>query len=146
MSGWVIIDLPRRNRLYELNICVLFNVARLIYRRKVWRLVNMSWTGDGRQQPWPSSMNYPNICLKGLRKISKNSEQPVYGQDSNPTPSGYEVGMLTTHPIYDLFSYCPPTYVLVFLVVSFLLVLPPISYMHSSSTHSCYMPRPSSFF
>jgi hypothetical protein len=33
--------------------------------------------------------------------------------------------------------------VLVFLVVSFLLVSPPISHMHSSSPHSCYMPCPS---
>jgi hypothetical protein len=29
---------------------------------------------------------------------------------------------------------------LVFLVVSFLLAFPPISYMHSSSPYSCYMP------
>jgi hypothetical protein len=29
---------------------------------------------------------------------------------------------------------------LVFLVVSFLLAFQPISYMHSSSIHSCYMP------
>jgi hypothetical protein len=29
---------------------------------------------------------------------------------------------------------------LAFLVVSFLLASPPISYMHSSSPHSCYMP------
>jgi hypothetical protein len=33
--------------------------------------------------------------------------------------------------------------VLVFPAVSFLLAFPPISYMHSSSPHSCYMPRPS---
>jgi hypothetical protein len=31
---------------------------------------------------------------------------------------------------------------LVFLVVSFLLAFPPISYMKSSSPHSCYMPCP----
>jgi hypothetical protein len=30
-------------------------------------------------------------------------------------------------------------YVFVFLVVSFLLAFPPISYVHSSSPHSCYM-------
>jgi hypothetical protein len=36
-----------------------------------------------------------------------------------------------------------PTYVLVFLVVSFLLSFPLISYMHSTSPHSCYMPCPS---
>jgi hypothetical protein len=34
-------------------------------------------------------------------------------------------------------------YVLVFPVISFLLAFPPISYMHSSSPHSCYMPCPS---
>jgi hypothetical protein len=33
-------------------------------------------------------------------------------------------------------------YILVFLVASFLLAFPPISYMHSSSPHSCYMHRP----
>jgi hypothetical protein len=32
---------------------------------------------------------------------------------------------------------------MVFLVVSFPLALHPIIYMRSSSTHSCYMPRPS---
>jgi hypothetical protein len=32
------------------------------------------------------------------------------------------------------------TYILVFLVVSFLLASPPISYMHSFSPHSIYMP------
>jgi hypothetical protein len=32
---------------------------------------------------------------------------------------------------------------LAFLVISFLLTFPPISYMHSSSSHSCYMPWPS---
>jgi hypothetical protein len=32
---------------------------------------------------------------------------------------------------------------LVFRVVSFLLAFPPICYMHSASTHSCYMPCPS---
>jgi hypothetical protein len=32
------------------------------------------------------------------------------------------------------------TYVLTFLVISFLLAFPPISYKHSSSPHSCYMP------
>ena len=36
-----------------------------------------------------------------------------------------------------------PTYVLVFLVVSFLLPFPPVSYMHSSSPNSCYISCPS---
>jgi hypothetical protein len=39
---------------------------------------------------------------------------------------------------YNIYS---PTYVLVFLVVSFLLTFPPVYYPHSSS-HSCYMPCP----
>jgi hypothetical protein len=41
------------------------------------------------------------------------------------------------HPSLSLLRsilYCPPTYVLVFLVVSFLLAFPPISYMQSSSS------------
>jgi hypothetical protein len=47
-----------------------------------------------------------------------------------------------SHPILtlqDAFSYYPFTYILVFLVVSFLLTSPPISYMHSSSLQ--FMPR-----
>jgi hypothetical protein len=35
------------------------------------------------------------------------------------------------------------SYVFVFVVVSFLLAFPSISYMHSYSLHSCYMPYPS---
>jgi hypothetical protein len=35
------------------------------------------------------------------------------------------------------------TYLLVFLMVSFLLAFPSISYMHSASPHSCYLPWPS---
>jgi hypothetical protein len=41
------------------------------------------------------------------------------------------------------FNIVTTTYVLVFLVVSFFLAFPPISCMHSSSPHSCYMPCPS---
>jgi hypothetical protein len=47
-----------------------------------------------------------------------------------------QIDPVQTTPIlslYDLFKYCPPTYVSVFLVVSSLLAFPPISYMHSSS-------------
>jgi hypothetical protein len=39
---------------------------------------------------------------------------------------------------FQVYLY-PTTYVLVFLLVSFLLAFTPISYMHSSSPHSCYM-------
>jgi hypothetical protein len=49
--------------------------------------------------------------------------------------------IIRKHQIYSL-DY-PSTYVLVFLVVSFLLVFPPKSYMHSSSPYSCYMTCPS---
>jgi hypothetical protein len=37
----------------------------------------------------------------------------------------------------------PSTYVMAFLVVSLLLAFPPVPYMHSSSSHSCYMFCPS---
>jgi hypothetical protein len=53
------------------------------------------------------------------------------------------------NPVHTIPSYLrsililSTTYVLVFLVVSFLLAFPPITYMHSSSPHSCYMPCPS---
>jgi hypothetical protein len=46
-------------------------------------------------------------------------------------------------PISILILYYPPTYVLVFLVVSFRLAFPPIIYTRSSSPHSCYMNRKS---
>jgi hypothetical protein len=39
----------------------------------------------------------------------------------------------TTQSYLSPFYYYPPTYVLVFLVVSFLLTFPPTSYMHSSN-------------
>jgi hypothetical protein len=57
-----------------------------------------------------------------------------------------QINLIHTIPSYlskIRFKYCPPTYALVFLVVSFLLAFPPISYMHSSSPHSCYLPCPS---
>jgi hypothetical protein len=38
-------------------------------------------------------------------------------------------------------KYYPPTYILVFLAVSFPLAFPPITYTRSCSPHSCYMPR-----
>jgi hypothetical protein len=44
------------------------------------------------------------------------------------------------HTIPFYLSYYPPTYVLVFLVVSFLLAFPLITFMHFLSPHSCYMP------
>jgi hypothetical protein len=47
-----------------------------------------------------------------------------------------------TIPYYLSKIYCPPSYVLAFLVVSSLLAFPPISHMHSHSPHSCHMPCP----
>jgi hypothetical protein len=41
---------------------------------------------------------------------------------------------------YNPLQYCTPTYFLVFPVVPFFLPFPPISYMHSSSIISCYIP------
>jgi hypothetical protein len=43
------------------------------------------------------------------------------------------------------FNIVHPSMSLVFLVVSFLLAFPPISYIHSSSPHSCYRPCPSHY-
>jgi hypothetical protein len=43
----------------------------------------------------------------------------------------------------DPSKYYPPTYVLVFLVVSFPLAFLPLAYTRSSSPHSCYILRPS---
>jgi hypothetical protein len=53
------------------------------------------------------------------------SQEPPTGPYPKPDRSS------TYHPIlslWDMFSYCPPTYVLVFLLVFFLLALPPIFY------------------
>jgi hypothetical protein len=46
-------------------------------------------------------------------------------------------------PPCPLFSEYVGFYVLVFLVLSFLLAFPPISYIHSLYPHLCYMPCPS---
>jgi hypothetical protein len=40
----------------------------------------------------------------------------------------------------NIYFYYSPTYVLVFLVASFLLAFPSKSYMNSASHYSCYMP------
>jgi hypothetical protein len=67
-------------------------------------------------------------------------------QESSTSPYPEPDRSKPYHPILSLqdpFKYCPPTYVLVFPVVSFFLDFPPISYMQSSSPHSCYMPCPS---
>jgi hypothetical protein len=53
------------------------------------------------------------------------SQEPSSGPYTEPDQSN------PYHHI--LFKYCTLTYALVFLVVSFLLAFPPISYMHSSS-------------
>jgi hypothetical protein len=54
-----------------------------------------------------------------------------------------QIDPVHTIPSYLSKIYYPPTYVLVFLVISFLLAFASISYMHSTSPHSCYMPCPS---
>jgi hypothetical protein len=43
------------------------------------------------------------------------------------------------HFLEDPFLYYPPSYILVFLVVSFLPTFPPISHTHFTSLHSCYI-------
>jgi hypothetical protein len=68
------------------------------------------------------------------------SQEPFIGL--YPEPYQYNP-LLPILPLYDPSQYCPPTYVLVFPLDSFILAFPPISYMRSSFPHSCYVPRPS---
>jgi hypothetical protein len=67
-----------------------------------------------------------------------SSQEPSTGPHSEPDRSN------PYHPIsLRSILILSTTYVFVFPVVSFLLVSPSISYMRSSSPHSCYMPGPS---
>jgi hypothetical protein len=63
------------------------------------------------------------------------SQEPSIGPYPEPDKSNPHHPILS---IQDPSQYYSPTYVLVFLVVSFLLVLPPVTY--TRSLHSCYIP------
>jgi hypothetical protein len=67
-------------------------------------------------------------------------------QDSPPVPilsQTNPVHITPIPPLQDPFQCYPPTFVLVFLVVSFLLVFPPITYTRSSSPPFVLLARPS---
>jgi hypothetical protein len=59
------------------------------------------------------------------------SQKPSTGPYPEPDRSSPHHPILSLSKIY--FNIAHPSYVLVFLVVSFLLAFPPVSYMHSSS-------------
>jgi hypothetical protein len=80
-------------------------------------------------RPCRSSVNWR---YSDRRKLTMSTGPYPEPEQSNPY-----------HPIlllYNPFYHYPPTYVLIFIVVSFLLAFQPKSYMHSSYPHSCYMP------
>jgi hypothetical protein len=60
----------------------------------------MNWKGCGRKRSWPNLRYYPDICLEGLRKKTKNLSQFIRspGRDLNPGPPEYEAEVLTTRP------------------------------------------------
>jgi hypothetical protein len=60
----------------------------------------MNLKGFGRKWSWPNLRYYPDIYLEGFRKTMENLSQDSQfsGQDLNPGPPQYEVGMLTTQP------------------------------------------------
>jgi hypothetical protein len=65
--------------------------------------------------------------LEGSLPYSQEPSTVLYPESDQSSP--YD----TILSLKDTFQYCPLTYVLVFLVVSFLLSFPPVSYTHSSS-------------
>jgi hypothetical protein len=76
----------------------------------------------------------------GTRKFNTGSTSALHSSLFRARP----IQFIPPHYInLNPLSYFPPTYFLVYLVVSFLLAFPPISYMSSSSPHSCYMFCPS---
>jgi hypothetical protein len=97
---------------------------------------------------------YPRHCrdsseltLWSHSRISRHVMQPEgsvpHSQELSTCPYP-EPAVTTPHPISPgSILILPPTYILVFLVVSFLLAFPPITYTLLSSPHSCYMSFPS---
>jgi hypothetical protein len=79
--------------------------------------------------------------FKEPESSSPCSQEPSTGPYPEPVRSS------PYHPILSLskIHFNTPTYVFVFLVVSFLLVFPPISYMHSSSPPFVLHTLPTSF-
>jgi hypothetical protein len=60
----------------------------------------MNLKGCERKRLWSNVSHYPDICMEGLRKITKdlslNSRSP--GRDLNPRPPEFEAGVLTIRP------------------------------------------------
>jgi hypothetical protein len=75
-----------------------------------------------------ATQKFPSILL---------NPKVYYRVHKSPPPAPIQY---IPHHSISLTSIYPLTYVLVVLVVSFLLAFPPISYTHSSSPHTCYIP------
>jgi hypothetical protein len=59
----------------------------------------MNWKGYGRKRWWLNLRYCPGICVKGLRKTTKNLRiNRSLGRDLNPGPTECEVAVLTTGP------------------------------------------------
>jgi hypothetical protein len=64
----------------------------------------VNWKGCEMKQSLPNLRYYPNICLKELRKTTKNFSQinRFQSRDFNPGPPEYEAGALTTRPDHSI--------------------------------------------
>jgi hypothetical protein len=77
--------------------------------------------------------------MEPVGSIPNSQELSTCPHPKSDQSSPYHPTLSLKDPSY----YYPFTYVLVFLVVSFLLAFSPITYKRSSSSQSCYMPHPS---
>jgi hypothetical protein len=58
----------------------------------------MKWKGCVKEQSWSNLRYDPSICLKELRKNTKNLSQDSrsLSRNSNPRPLEYEAGVLSS--------------------------------------------------
>jgi hypothetical protein len=57
----------------------------------------MNFKGCGRRRSWPNLRYYPDICLEGLRKTTKLSQNSrALARNMNLGPPECKAGVLTT--------------------------------------------------